>query len=164
MSGAILLLAAALLELPAGVHARLDQTVPGWKLSPVAPQISDWFRDYRLDYQANLIKGDFDGDGRADYALQVLAHGKQVLVVVLERKDGYAAHVLAEDKPDPFVFLLRYDKGSKDFDFDKLKPFRYRTDAVGLMYFDRTPLTFVYRRGHFQKKLSPSDEEVEERR
>ncbi len=164
MSGAILLFAAALLELPAGVRTRLNQTVPGWKLSSVAPQISDWFRDYRLDYQPNVVKGDFDGDGQADYAVQVLAHGKQVLIVMLERKNGYSAHVLAEDQPDPFVFLLRYDKGSKDFDFEKLKPFRYSADSIGLMYFDRTPLTFMYRSGHFEKKLSPSDEEFEDRR
>jgi hypothetical protein len=67
--------------------------------------------------------------------------------------------VLAEDPPDPFVYLLLFRKGTPDFDFETMKPFRYARDAVAVMYFDRTPLVFGYSRGSFRKKVLLSDEE-----
>src|SRR5438874_2047058 len=70
--------------------------------------------------------------------------------------------IIEADAPGPFTYLLLYKKGEKDFDFTNLKPFRHAHDAIGLMYFNKTPLTFRYVDGQFQKMLSPSDEELEQ--
>ncbi|MEO8131017.1 MAG: hypothetical protein ABJF23_00660 [Bryobacteraceae bacterium] len=153
---------AAAASLPPAVTSELDSRHSGWKLAPAAPQIQNWFAEYRFRFAPNLVTGDFDGDGKTDYVLQIQTkQGQQVMIAFLDRSGKFETHVLATDTPDPFRFLLRMDKGSKDFDFTTLKPFRHPVDAVDLMYFDKTPLTFLYRKGVFRKMLSPSDEEIE---
>jgi len=155
-------LALLILLLPTAVTSELDSRYRGWKLSAVAPQIQAWFAEYRFSFAPNLVTGDFDGDGRTDYVVQIETRdGKQVMIGFLDRGARFETHVLATDSLDPFRYLLRMDKGSKDFDFTTLKPFRHPVDAVNLMYFDKTPLTFMYRKGVFRKMLSPADEEME---
>ncbi len=148
--------------LPPGVTSELDSRYPGWQMAPVAPQITAWFREYRFQFAPNLVTGDFDGDGKTDYVLQIQTKERQqILIAFLDRGRKFETHILASDPPDPFSYLLRMDKGSKDFDFTTLRPFRHPVDAVDLMYFERTPLTFMYRKGVFRKMLSPADEEIE---
>lgn len=155
------LLAGATL-LPSSVISELDSRYPGWQLAPVAPQIASWFKEYRFKFAPNLVTGDFDGDGKTDYVLQIRTkEGNQVMAAFMDRGRKFETHILATDPPDPFSYLLRMEKGSKDFDFTKLKPFRHPLDAVDLMYFEKTPLTFMYRNGVFRKMPSPSDEEIE---
>jgi hypothetical protein len=153
-------------ELPAPVRAALNQGCPGWRLAPVAPQIEDWFRGYRLPYRPNLATGDFNDDGRPDLAVQILCSldGKprQLVFGLVARSDsGYQMFPLANDTPDPFTFLIVYKKGEKDFDFEAMKPFRYASDSLGLLYFDRTALTFRWTGKGFEKREAPGDEEVE---
>jgi len=151
-----------LLTLPQAITVELDSRYSGWKLAPVAPQIRAWFTEYRFPFDPNLVTGDFDGDGKTDYVLQIQTAGaKQVMIAFMDRGVGFETHILATDALDPFRYLLRMDKGSKDFDFTKLKPFRHPVDAVDLMYFDKAPLTFMYRKGVFRKMLSPADEEMD---
>ena len=145
--------------LPQGARKSLDKSYPGWKMAPGAPQIASWYSEYGFKFQANFIPADFDGDGRTDYAVAIIAGGRQLVVALLDRGATFERHKLTDDPPDPFTSLLLYAKGSKDFDFRKLKPFRYAHDSVGVMYFEKTPLTFQYRRNRFQGMLSPSDEE-----
>jgi hypothetical protein len=149
-------------ELPGSVKHELDRLYPGWSPVRIAPQVAAWFADYRLPYAPDRIAADFDGDGRTDYAVRVQSAGRAVTIAFLDRDGKFQAHVLSTDAPDSFTYLLLYRRGDKDFDFTKLKPFRHAHDAIGLMYFDKTPLTFRYVAGKFQKMLSPSDEELEQ--
>src|SRR6476620_1320789 len=66
------------IKFPTTARRRLDKKYPGWKF----PKISDDIRQYfeKSDAELNLVSGDFDGNGRADYALQI-EHG-------VERTDG----------------------------------------------------------------------------
>lgn len=149
-------------ELPAGARQDLDRAYPGWAWARTARQVQAWFADYRLPYQPNRIVADFDGDGKTDYAIRLEVRRLAVTIVLLDRGGKFERHVLSTDAADPFTYLLLYKKGEKDFDFTKLKPFRHAHDAIGLMYFDKTPLTFRYIGGKFEKMLSPSDEELEQ--
>jgi hypothetical protein len=149
-------------ELPEAARQVLDKQYPGWRLAEVAPQIEEWFRGYKFHYRPNLLAADFDGDGREDYAVEIRIPSdakNQFVLALMRRGAGYEHYLLSKDVADPFVFLLLYEKGSKDFDFAAGKPFRYAHDACGVMYFDHTPVVYMYRRGKFQRKLTPSDEE-----
>jgi hypothetical protein len=149
-------------SLPPAVKTQLDARYPGWKLAAISPQITAWFREYRFQYDPNLVPGDFDGDGKTDYVVQIQTKQKQQLVIgFVNRGEKFEVHVLASDSVDPYSYLFLMEKGSKDFDFTTLKPFRHPVDAVDLLYFEKTPLTFMYRNGVFRKMLSPSDEELE---
>jgi len=147
--------------LPAAVREALDGRYPGWALAPVNGEIARWFSEYGFDYAPSVVAGDFDNDKRRDYAVQFVRGGKSLVVAFLDRGGKWERHELTDDAPDPFTFLLRYSRGEKDFDFEKMKPFRYTADALGVMYFKKTPYTFMYRRGKFVRKLAPSDEEFD---
>lgn len=159
---ALLTLLAGAALLPSAVTPELDSRYPGWQLATAAPQITSWFSECRFKFAPNLVTGDFDGDGKTGYVLQIQTKGgKQVMIAFMDRGRKFETHILATDPPGPFSYLPRMEKGSKDFDFTTLKPFRHPVDAVDLIYFEKTPLTFMYRKGVFRKMLSPSGEEIE---
>ncbi len=72
----------------------------------------------------------------------------------------FETHIPATNPPGPFTCLLRMEKGLEDFDFTTPQPFRHPADAVDLMYFEKTPLTFKHRKGIFRTMLSPAGEEI----
>ena len=147
-------------DLPVVVRAELDSAYPGWRQAGAAAQIREWFAQSMFGHQPDLITADFDSDGATDYALRILSPaGRHITLAFLDRRGRFARHLLAEDPADPFVYLLLFRKGTKDFDFEAMKPFRYARDAVAVMYFDRTPLVFSYSKGAFRKKVLLSDEE-----
>lgn len=159
----LLLLAASVLagDLPPDARRAVDNRCHGWRPAPVAPQIEEWFRQDQRSLHPNRIEGDFNADGRRDFALEVICEGRQRVFALISRAEGFEVHALADDPADPFTFLVLYRKGEKDFDFETMKPFRYATDALGLLYFDRTAVTFRWIGKAFEKRAAPGDEEVE---
>jgi hypothetical protein len=149
--------------LPAAVSKRIDDRYPGWKPAPVVAQITDWFREYRFPFEPNLIRTDFNNDGQDDWAVLMLAGGREVAVAAISTgKSEWKLFELSSDAPDPFTYLLLYARGEPDFDFKTLKKFRHKANSLGLMHFRTTPLQFTWKRsGGFERALSLSDEELE---
>lgn len=150
------------LVLPAAIGGLLDQAEPGWRLAPTAPQLSAWLAESRLGWEPSLIEADFDGDGRKDYAVQILTkRDRQRVAVFLQRGSGWQTVWLADDAPDRFTCLALYRKGEKDFDFERMRPFRYGMDSLGVLYSQTTAQTFSWKGWRFEKRAAPGDEEVE---
>lgn len=64
--------------MPPEVRAHLDRELPGWQLPRLGPAIK------QCNAQAKVIvSGDFDGDGRTDYAVEVVHRDELVLLAVL---------------------------------------------------------------------------------
>jgi hypothetical protein len=167
LSAAALLLAVCLHAddaLPRAASDALDKRFPGWSLAPVAPQITAWFEQDRIPGRPNLVGGDFDRDGREDLAAQILAGGRQRVVILVARGAGFEVHNAAEEEPDVFSFLVLFRRGGKDFDFEKMKPFRYASDCLGVLHSRKTADTLCWLGKGFQKRRSPGDEEAEAER
>lgn len=149
--------------LPDAVSRLVGARYASWKPAPVVSQISEWFREYRFRFEPNLIHADFNDDGQDDWAILLIAGGRQVAVAVISAPRGsWKLFELASDTPDPFTYLLLYARGEPDFDFRTLKKFRHHANSLGLMHFRGTPLQFTWRRtGGFERALSLSDEELE---
>jgi hypothetical protein len=145
--------------LPRELTASLDSSYPGWKPAAVAPQISAWFREYGFAFAPNLISGDFDSDGRRDWAAYIAQGEQSVLVAAMSGRSRWTLHELARDAADPFTYLLLHSRGEKDFDFRTLRHFRHHQDSIALMYFSRTPVRFAWKNGRFETGLIPNDEE-----
>lgn len=161
---ALLLLAfAAAPDLPAPVRALLDRDYPGWRPAPVAVQVRDWFEQQHFGYAPNRVREDLDNDGKPDWALEILSGGLQLTVVLLARGDGFDSILLSSDPPDPFTYLMVNRRGDREFSFETLRWFRHTRNTLLLMYFDRTPLLFSWTGSRFDKKLAPSDEEMDSR-
>jgi hypothetical protein len=144
---------------PADITAALDARYPGWQPAPIAIQIQQWFREYGFRYEPNSIRTDLDGDGAEDYALLVTKGGRELLIAAMARKGKWEIIELANDNPDPFTYLLLNEKGSRDFDFRTLKHYRHARNSVALIYFDRTPYVYAWRKGAFTKNPQLNDEE-----
>jgi hypothetical protein len=161
---ALLLLAfAAAPDLPAPARMLLDRRYPDWRLAPVAAQVRDWFEQQHFGYAPNLVREDLDNDGKPDWALEILSGGLQHTVVLLARSGGFDSILVSSDPPDPFTYLIVNRRGDREFSFETLRWFRHTRNSLLLMYFDRTPLLFIWTGSRFDKKLAPSDEEMDSR-
>jgi hypothetical protein len=70
---------ASALELPDKAKALLDGKYPGWELSPGDPSCR----------RETTLSGDFDGDGKEDYAVMLRIKRSVSLVVLLADGEGY---------------------------------------------------------------------------
>src|SRR5262245_19015455 len=75
--------------LPDGIRTALEEEYPGWKLSPVTPQIQQTFKRHKLNRSPSFVSGDFDHDGKRDYALQIVlttpGQEEQIVMFFLSR-------------------------------------------------------------------------------
>jgi len=149
--------------LPDPVSRLVEARYPGWRPAAVVPHITEWFREYRFRFEPNLVRADFNNDNQDDWAILLIAGGRQVAIAAISSPKGsWRLFELASDTPDPFTYLLLYARGEPDFDFRTLKKFRHRANSLGLMHFRSTPLQFTWKRtGGFERALSLSDEELE---
>ena len=149
---------AAALELPAEARNALNRDYPNWRLAPSAPQVSEWMHQQQFGQEPSLAAADLDSDGKLDYAVQIVAAGRQIAIVLLARGATYEKHILTTDSPDPYVYLLVNRRGSREFDFTTLRWVRHQRDSLLVMYFDRTPVLFTWRNAHFERSLALNDE------
>ena len=116
--------AAATETLPAKVRTYLNTHYRGWKLAPseyaCAPQVNSGF-----------IRGDFDGDGKRDYAVKFTKGKKGYMLALLRRGNNYRAFVLHNTDSDEMIHsgLMLWKKG-ETFENSSLK-FLLRRDAPG---------------------------------
>jgi hypothetical protein len=149
------------MELPSPIQKYLSTKYRGWKMAPVARQVTQWFRDDGFSHEPNLIKADFDDDGKMDYAIQIFnnkRNNNNVLIAFLARAGRFEPHVLATYPADKFTYIVLYKKGTVEFDSKALNSFTYGSDAIGLMYSTRTPCTFLYQNGQFRKFLDQDEQ------
>lgn len=149
------------LELPEAAARAVTAKYRDWTLAPSTPGLEAWFAGTFAPWRPNLLRGDFNSDGAPDFAVQILAGGRQRAVVLLGNTNGFRVIELAAQAPDPLTFLIIYRKGEKDFDFESMKPFRYAADSIGLLYSKQTAVTFTWRGNGFRKRLAPNDDELD---
>lgn len=76
-------------KLTVGVQSYLDKNYSGWKLEELTSN-SDCFDEFKRA----IIKGDFDGDGKYDYAARITRGKEGYIIAFLERGASYEAHIL----------------------------------------------------------------------
>lgn len=148
-------------QLPKAIRSILDKRFPGWRFSEVSSDVQQFFRERFPDARPNLIRGDFDGDGRMDYAM-LIEHsnfnrrGAAFSNVVeqlafLKRGVGYKLYFLDEYAPsNPELYLNLARKGEVGHDFKTERKFRYPNDSISISYFEKAGGTYIYRKGRFQ--------------
>lgn len=149
--------------LPSAARSALDAKYPGWKPGDIAESVQDWFDSAKFAYKPNLLEGDFDGNGRPDYAARIVSNGHEYIVVLLDRGGKFEAMQLTQDDPDRYTFLALYKKGDKDFDFEQNKAIIYAHDSIGVFYFEKTILAFTWDGNGFHRREDITEEELEAR-
>jgi parvulin-like peptidyl-prolyl isomerase len=115
--------AAAVTEvLPARVRKYLNTHYRGWKPAP---------SEYGCgpDVNSGFVRGDFDGDGKRDYAVKFTKGKKGYMLALLRRGNNYRAFVLHNTDSDEMIYsgLMLWKRGEL-FENSSLK-FRLRRDA-----------------------------------
>lgn len=143
-------------KLPASVRVRLDRRFPGWRFAEVREEIRRALKESSPGAHPVLVRGDFDDDGRVDYALLIEQGSfnndegvgrRSHLVVLLRRRNGYALHHVASPAGE---YLLLWKKGDRAYNYATQKRFILRKDAVEAVIFEKAGTTYVYERGRFR--------------
>jgi len=108
--------------LPKGVADHLNRNYPGWKLAPSAANCT-------MYSNGGYVSGDFDGDGRRDYAVKFTNGDKGFLIAFLKKRSHYKAFVLHDtDSSEVTNSGLGIWKKSEVFEYED-KQLRLRRDA-----------------------------------
>lgn len=148
-------------QVPRAVRSALDERFPGWRFSQADEEVRRFFGERLPGARPDLIRGDFDGDGRTDYAVLVEhgnfdRRGKTFDRVVerlafLKRGSGYRLFVLERNSPaDSELYLTLARKGEEGRDFHTGRKFRYPNDSIRVSNFGKSGGTYVYRGGRFR--------------
>jgi len=144
--------------LPAAIRSALDAKLPGWAFAEVDDDIRRFLRE-RVSPKARpeIIRGDFDGNGRPDYAL-LITHGRilngsgeaigmKVYVAAFLRKGrGYKLHLLNEGGD----YLALGKKGTYGYDFHAGRRFKYAHDVIESGDFEKSGWAYIYKGGRFR--------------
>jgi phage FluMu protein Com len=145
-------------KLPSEVTTALNQDFPGWKVAPVDLKAQQQNEDAGAVARKGFVSGDFDGDGRADYAVMLLdaAGGgmKRVVVAYLNTKLGWQKHVLDTFSARSFNYYLSLSARGETCYVDKSGPFKCPFDAVNMIYARETGVTYIFKSGKFEKIFS----------
>jgi hypothetical protein len=153
--------------LPTAIKVSLDRRYPGWSFATVSQDVTQLFGSYPRLAGAlpHLIKGDFDGDGKADYAV-LIVHGKvlnaagvavergEKLIVFLRRGRSYKSRRLENEAYIADVYLALARKGEKAYNYETNRTFTYENDAIDLCYFEKGGTSYIYRKGRFRRVIT----------
>jgi|SRR6185295_5816426 len=147
-------------RLPSSVRLELNRRFPRWKFAEVSPEVRQFFETDMIGKSPNLIDGDFDGNGKRDYAV-LITHGKarygkltwprSLLIVFLRKSSGYRMHVIKEPNGE-YLCLAR--KGEKDFNYDEQKEITYANDAILTGILEKGGSSYVFEKGRFRSFVS----------
>ena len=128
----------------------LDRRYKGWQFAEIGDDIMQWFQSSRQPYRPNLIKGDWNGDRRIDYAA-LIENAKtgtpgsgHVLAVFLRNTRGYTLYKL--EGSDYIAFI---NKGSRDYNYETDQTFIYRNDAIFTGFFEKAGISYTWQKGKF---------------
>lgn len=141
--------------LPAPVQRFLDATYPGWHFAGVAPE---YHRLIPRRGSAAWIGADFDGDGRTDYAVQlVIKLGQdslQQVIAFVRRRSEYLPVVVDSFPVSTIAYLAPARSGEERVDFDAdangTTRVRLRHDSIDILYAEVGATTCRYEAGRFR--------------
>jgi hypothetical protein len=148
------------LDLPVECKQILDKKYSGWKMATISKDVSDYFLKEKMADSPNLVKGDWNGDGNADYAVLInygteKIEGKSMpmswTIAFIKNATGYTSYKLEGGD-----YIQTVKKGKKGFDHDTKKPLTYKTDAILSAIWEKSGTSYVWEKGKF-KSIITSD-------
>jgi hypothetical protein len=150
------------LSLPRAIRTHLDRNYRGWGFPKIAPEWKEYFANRKDGTVPHLVKGDFDGNRKIDYAL-LIVHEKVVnstdqdkgrhsmLIVFLAGRGGYRPILILSDVYSPEIYLGLARKGEEDYNIHTQRKFKYTADAVVVIQAEKTAESFLYLKGKFRR-------------
>ena len=92
--------AESLKRLPPDIKTYLDKKYPDWKFLPLSAQVVEC-RDAETKLHPSLVRGDFNGDGIPDFAVQIVHAGRVHAFEFLSQGRTFRVNPLFEGKQVP---------------------------------------------------------------
>lgn len=147
--------------LPGSIRVLLDQRHPGWRVADVSREVRAGVGQ-RLGPTPNVISGDFDGNGRVDYAMLIeyrnidepaksFTHFVEAIAFLDNARSFSLVRLRGRQPgPNPELFLTLQRRGAEGFDFEANKKFTYPHDSIGEWHFGKAGGTYIYSGSRFR--------------
>jgi len=139
--------------IPREAKAALDRLHPGWKLAAISNDDRRICFRKESSFQPALVWGDFNGDGKKDYAALVEYGGKTGVVILLAGGQGYKpVEVFKTTKPGERApsLLDVVPKGMPAGSYRRKLP----QETVMMQYCESSSVIFVYANGSFRQVVT----------
>ena len=133
--------------LPEYAQKIIDAKFRSWRLADIDKEIVDYYKRERAHEHPNSVKGDWNGDGKVDYAVQLQNRQngeKKIIVVLVKSGNSFDRYIL-----EAADCIMSEKKGNKAYDFETKKSFRYKNDAIFSCYWEKAGTSYVWRNGRF---------------
>lgn len=119
------------------------------------PQIIEYHNKNKFPDHPNLIRGDWNGDGRRDYAA-LIHYGREksnsgesllsyFVVAFIKRTRGYSYYKLEGGD-----YIQKMKKGERGYDYNRDRNFIYKNDAIFSGIWEKAGESYVWQNGKFR--------------
>jgi hypothetical protein len=144
---------------PAAIRHQLSERYPGWHFAGLTTESGPTMLS---GGSPAWISGDFDGDARTDYALQVVVRENQDslqrVIAFLARGRDYKATTLDSFPASGMAYLVRAARGEKRVDLDAdpngEQHLRLEHDGIDIVFGEVAASTCIYQRVRFRCVIS----------
>lgn len=133
--------------LPSTCAKSFGDRLPGWRLASSPVDAAEWAKSQ--DLNPAVTAGDYNGDGRKDWAALATAGEKPVVAVCLSDHKRNGKKVVLIDSPCRDL-VASASAGSRRPNLDTGRTEKLRRDAIVTSCFEKAGKTHVYERGAFR--------------
>ncbi|MEP1304612.1 MAG: hypothetical protein ABJK11_03130 [Balneola sp.] len=141
--------------IPDNVKTYLDSTYPGWKLAEHWSSIGGNPKDYGRTFDLNYFKGDFDGNGKTDFALHIqhpdsnykTGYARPMLVLLTTSK-GFERHIINR-YAEQYVYFWLHRKGEVVGAAHADTSIKLENDALSVLVEEKASTLYYFRNGEF---------------
>ncbi len=143
------------IRLPNECKKNLNKNFKGWKLSQVPKDVSKYHKEKKFPFEPNLIKGDWNGDGRIDYAVLIeQSKLKNSLGEIIGERIFTVAFVRTQNGFKNFTleggdYIQVFKKGEKDYNYESGKDFIYKNDSIFVGAGECCGSSYVWKKNRF---------------
>ena len=143
--------------LPKSCRNILDKNFRGWKFANISPEIQKFLRanSPRGNSKGNFITGDWNGDGKTDYAV-LINHGSEILNDGTRLPRSLSVAFVSGGKDfrhfviDTFGDYAAFQKnGTKAYDFETQSTVKFSNDAIFIGIWEKSGASYVWRKDRF---------------
>lgn len=124
------------IQLPNSCKKILNKEFRGWKFAKISREVSEYHQERKFPFEPNLIKGDWNGDGKTDYAVLIeqgklknsegkIIENRRFTMAFVQTKTGFN-HFKLEGGD----YIQIFKKGENDYNYDSQKDFIYKNDSI----------------------------------
>lgn len=144
--------------LPDALKILLDKTFRNWRFPDISDEECETVKQFSgPQAHPELIQGDFDGDGRTDYALLIeqdaaandrrAIPAQKIYIVAVFNKHGRYRMQVVTDEGGGSLMLMR--SGQRDYNYETQREFTYAHDTI-FSGFGMGGASYLYENGRFR--------------